>query len=591
MENSQAANRKILTRLMLRLLPVQILLALVGSVNGIVSSYFASNYVGTEAMAAMGLYTPINTALRALSAMLVGGATILCSRYMGQNQQKKMQSIFSLSLLLSGLISVAVIVLFAVSYGLGITKAMAKEPEVTRLFHRYLIGQAIGLPPFLMSNQLSAFLTIENKNSRTTVASVVYIAVNLVLNEWFVKVLHMEAFGLALASSAGMWILFFIEAQYFVSGKSMVKLFSRELTWRDSGDIFRIGFPGALSKCYQTVRGLIVNHLVLAFVGSVGISAMAAVDNLLDIIWTIPTATLVVSRMLIGVSIGEEDRQSLVDVMRVMMRYYVPIMCAAAAFYMIFAVPITQIYYHDPSQAVYSMTVWGFRIVPLCMPASIVSMHFVCYGQSTDKRGFVHVMSVMEGVISVSLFTALLIPSLGINSVYVANVLNNVVTSILIVGYAWAKQKRFPRNMEDLMVIPQNFGAPAEDRMDLTVMSMDDVVLVSQKVQAFCLERGVDQRRAFLSGLALEEMAGNVVIHGFSKDSKSHAVDIRVVHKDDNVILRLRDDCVPFNPKERQQLGDPSDPTKNIGLKMVFRSSKDVQYQNILGLNVLTVRI
>jgi LytS/YehU family sensor histidine kinase len=86
-------------------------------------------------------------------------------------------------------------------------------------------------------------------------------------------------------------------------------------------------------------------------------------------------------------------------------------------------------------------------------------------------------------------------------------------------------------------------------------------------------------------------MAGNVVIHGFSKDSKSHAVDIRVVHKDDDVILRLRDDCVPFNPKERQQLGDPSDPTKNIGLKMVFRSSKDVQYQNILGLNVLTVRI
>ena len=90
MGENPSASRNILARLMLRLLPVQILLALVGSVNGIVTSFFAGNYVGAEAMAAMGLYTPVNTALRAVSAMLVGGATILCSRYMGENHQKKM---------------------------------------------------------------------------------------------------------------------------------------------------------------------------------------------------------------------------------------------------------------------------------------------------------------------------------------------------------------------------------------------------------------------------------------------------------------------------------------------------------------------
>ena len=29
----------------------------------------------------------------------------------------------------------------------------------------------------------------------------------------------------------------------------------------------------------------------------------------------------------------------------------------------------------------------------------------------------------------------------------------------------------------------------------------------------------------------MEEMAGNVVRHGFSKDNKRHSADIRVVHK------------------------------------------------------------
>ncbi|MBQ5959322.1 MAG: hypothetical protein IJL53_01515 [Firmicutes bacterium] len=45
----QTSNRKMITKLMFRLLPVQILLSLVGSVNGIVSSYFASNFIGVDA--------------------------------------------------------------------------------------------------------------------------------------------------------------------------------------------------------------------------------------------------------------------------------------------------------------------------------------------------------------------------------------------------------------------------------------------------------------------------------------------------------------------------------------------------------------
>jgi hypothetical protein len=68
-------------------------------------------------------------------------------------------------------------------------------------------------------------------------------------------------------------------------------------------------------------------------------------------------------------------------------------------------------------------------------------------------------------------------------------------------------------------------------------------------------------------------------------------VDVRVVHKDGDVILRIKDDCVPFDPGERQTIAAGDDITKNIGIRMVFKMAQDVQYQNILGLNVLTIRI
>ena len=141
------------------------------------------------------------------------------------------------------------------------------------------------------------------------------------------------------------------------------------------------------------------------------------------------------------------------------------------------------------------------------------------------------------------------------------------------------------------MVIPANFGVPAEERMDLSVRSVEDVVAVASRVQRFCLERGVSPRSAYLAGLCMEEMAGNVVEHGFTKDRKSHTADLRVVHKGEDVILRVKDDCVPFDPHERLAMTNPEDPAKNVGIRLVFRTARDVQYQNILGLNVLTIRI
>ena len=127
--------------------------------------------------------------------------------------------------------------------------------------------------------------------------------------------------------------------------------------------------------------------------------------------------------------------------------------------------------------------------------------------------------------------------------------------------------------------------------MDLSVRSLEDMVCVAEQIQNFCLSRGVDTRRAYLAGLSMEEMAGNIVDHGFTKDRKAHSIDVRVVYKEDTVILRIKDDCVPFDPGERQQIAEGDDITKNIGIRMVFRIANDVQYQNILGLNVLTVRI
>ena len=582
---------QIVTRLMFRLLPIQILLSLIGSVNGIVSSLFASNVIGSGAMGIVGLYGPVAMLLGSIGAMLFGGSQILCGKHMGRNELDKMQNVFSLDLAVSSLVALVFTAFLLLVSVFDLSGFLARDPAVRPLFNRYILGQTVGVLPTVLSTQLAGFLSLENKTRRTTIASIVCIIVNLVLNWLFVLILKMGIFGLSLAGSLSMWVFCVVEAQYFLSGKSDMRFSFRNIHWRESLEIVKIGLPGAIANGYQTIRGIIVNNLLTVFVSSAAVSAFATSNSLLGFFWAIPAGMLNVSRMMFSISVGEEDRETLIDAMRTAMRRYLPLMCAVSAFIIAMAVPFTRLYCRDVSDPVYEMTVWGFRILPLCMPLSVICMHFTCYAQVSGKTVFVHVLSALDGVLCVAGFSALLVPSLGINGVHLANVLNGVVTCLAVPVYACLKKKKFPRNLEELMVIPDDFGVGENDRISLSLHSMEEVIRISQTIQNFCLEKGIDARRAFLAGLCMEEMAGNVVSHGFTKDTKNHSVDVRVVYKENSLILRLKDDCIPFDPASRRKMTDPEDPAKNIGIRMVMSMAADVSYQSVLGLNVLTVNI
>ena len=583
--------RQVLTKLMFSLLPVQILIAAIGAVNGIVSGYFASNYVGVEAMSAIGIYTPLSLLITTSASILVAGSSLLFGKYLGQNDREKMDRLFSTDIVMATVIGGILTVLLLLLGGFDLTGFLAKDPAVRSAFDKYLLGQAVGLIPFTIGSQLTSFLALENKTNWSLAGSISYIAVNVILNIVFVKNLGMEAFGLALASGIGMWVFCAVQAAFYLSGRSALSFHISEADRENQAAIIGVGLPTSATYLYQAGRGYIVNMLLQIYVGSVAISAFTAVNNTLAIFWSVNAAMINVSRMLMGISIGEEDRQTLTDIMRVMFTRFIPVMCGVAAFIMAMAWPFTYLYYKDPSQQVFSMTLSTFRLLPLCMPFSVMVTHFVTYAQATGKRAFVHLMSFLDGVFIVSLFSAILVPLIGLNGVSIANILNGAVGVAVIVVYAWMKNRHFPKNMDELMLIPENFGVAEDERIDISVRSMDDVVTVSENVQTFCREKGFDEKHSYIAALAIEEMAGNIVEHGFTKDKKKHAVDIRVVHKDGELIIRLKDDCVPFDPASRSTIVYEEDTYKNIGIHMIYEIVKSVEYQNILGLNVLMMKI
>ena len=588
--NEVSSDYKLLTRLFFRLLPYQVLLIVITAVNGIIDSLYASNAIGKAAMSAIGIYSPINHFLYAMSVMFVGGAQILYGRYLTIDR-KRINSIFTVDIVVSLGISLIATLIMAIGAFTNATSVFVSQQPDLDMLNKYIYGQAIGIPALVVGQQLFSFLSLENQTKRTMVASIACFVSNAIMNHLFVVVFDMGTFGLGFSSAISSWIFFLIMAMYYFKGRSEWKFSFKAIKWEDAPKIAGLGYSGALSRFVEMFRCIIVNFLVLKYVGTDGISAFAASNSLLAVIWAVPFGIIAVERMLLSISIGEHDRRSLIDVMQIVYRKSMLLMGVIVIMLIAFANPLSSLFYHDSTSAVYTMTVWGFRILPLCMLPAVISLGYAIYAQTMEMKPIKIILPIVDGAVGVVLFSFILIPIIGMNGLYIANVLNGILCGIVIIINAWIKKKKFPFKLETLMAIPDDFGAAEDARIDVSVRDMVEVLTVSKKITAFCKSRGVDKRRGGYAALCLEEMAGNVVRHGFPLDNKSHSIDIRVTHKDDKLILRIRDDCAEFNPEKRAAAMKFDENWSNIGILLVYKAAKNVEYQNLLGLNVLTIQI
>ena len=301
--------------------------------------------------------------------------------------------------------------------------------------------------------------------------------------------------------------------------------------------------------------------------------------------------------MVLGsVYVGEEDKTGLKVLMRTFLRRGVLLVVIVAVVVSALCLPITNMFFHDPSSAVYQMTLSGFMLYPLYAPISTLIVGFSNYYHCLSHEGIVRTVSVVDGVLGVCLFTFILVPPFGMTGVWVGQLMGCTFCVLLLLVFAIYYNKKPVFSLDDLMCFDKDFGVPKENRIDITIHRMDEVINLSEQIWAFCDEHGITGRRRHCASLCTEELAGNIVQHGF-KDGKKHSIDIRVSYVNDEIIISFKDDGIPFNPEEAARLfgtedkedGVDADAFRNIGLQLVSRMSKSMSYQNTFGLNILTL--
>ncbi len=472
----------------------------------------------------------------------------------------------------------------AVAGGLGASGQL--NTDLTQ----YITGFAVGLPAFCLGTQLTAFLQLERKEKLSYIGIAAMFAANSFFNWFLITVCDMGFFGLGLSTSIGSVVFFLVQFVYYISGKSSINLSPKEIRFSDMPEVMKNGLPSALTQLCIFIRGIILNVLIQIFVGQDGLSAYSSIQSFGAIYWAVPAGVTSAVTVLGSLYAGEEDRASLVVLMKTFLKKGVVLVLIVSVIYSSLCVPLTNIFFHDPQEPVYGMTLLGFMIFPLFAPLSTITIGFSNCFQCLRHYNIVRVITVFDGLVAMASLSLLLIPLLGMMGLWIAQILSGAVLMIVIFIYTVIYNKSLPSSLEKMICLPEGFGSPDENRIDITVKNLTDVINVSIGVVKFCRSHGIDERRANCAALCVEELAGNIIEHGASQ-VKSPAVDIRVSCIKDRINIVFKDNCKAFNPKEAAKMFDPDDITHNIGLRIVSRISENMTYQNTLGLNMLTIRV
>ena len=164
------------------------------------------------------------------------------------------------------------------------------------------------------------------------------------------------------------------------------------------------------------------------------------------------------------------------------------------------------------------------------------------------------------------------------------------VSKVVLVLFLYAMiaihVKHLPTHIDDFMFIPDDFGGAEQDNIYARLRTIEEINIEKDKAYQFCMDHGISHKKSLYCALFIEEMAGNIVLHGKRKNRKSRSVpeaDFRMFVNEGKVSITLRDYCKMFNPQQYLELHD--DPVRALGIKMVIKLASDVRYFNAFNSN------
>lgn len=563
------------------LLLVQVLSNITGLIGPFIDGIIISNFLGSVSMAAFGIATPIPIMLAAISGIFNSGAQALAGRYMGRGQMKELNRLMSLVVLSVACVGLALTTVLVAVPGV-VASLFGAQGEIIADCAAYIRAFAFGVIPILLSPVLVGFLQIDQDGKRAVTAALMMAVSNAVMDV-MTAVLHLGMFGMGLATAISQAIAVVYMLLHFFKKDSRLRFSFHALEFGTLGVVLTTGLPSAVYHFCNVLRISALNRILVSRFDTNTVAAFSIQNSLTPIVMGCIIGTGITTLLICSVIVGEENRRSLRKTLAYIMKLGVSIACAIAVAVFVFADLLALLFCHDGTPELLALVARVLRFFSVSVPFTMLNMILIFYYQSMQKNALSNFICVFDNAVFLTASAYLLSGLLGSDGVWMSYLVAELLILLVLAVIVGVKQHKIPNSLHDFMLLPDEFGVDVDHRMNITATSKEEVVGISEDIIRFCEGQGIDSRRSMAAGLCMEELA--VLAMENNENKQLPYVDIYLTHKNGELKIRLRDNGVPFDVSTLH----PEDAQSNLGMSIVNKLAKDVNYSCVLGLNVFSL--
>ena len=573
-------------RLVRQMLTAQAFSALTVSLCLLIDSVMISRFLGENAIAAYGLSNPLLLAIGAIGTLMAAGIQVVCGKALGRGSREEANAVYSSSIAVATVVSLlflAVAVLFcsplATALGAG------SSGELHDLTKDYLAGFSIGAPGSMGALILIPFLQMGGQSSLLIVAVLAMTVTDVALDLLNVLVFHGGMFGMGLASALSYYAAVLVAGFWFLSGKCIFRFSRKSANRKTVAELFRCGIPAGVTMIASVILLYSMNRLLYALDGSVAVAAYTVIMSIGNAANCITTGVGGVSLTLCGIFYHEEDRSAMRETVRLLCVHGVILGLGMGILLLAFAPAFVSLFIAQAGKtqdaAVLGLRLFAAGLIPCCINNALKYAY-----QASGRPGLTEAVSLAEGALFPALAGFVFSRLMGITGAWLAFGAGEILALIALGLLIRRVSGKYPWKQDACLLLKQDFGAPADQTLEMDIASMAEVAAASEDTERFCLEHGLDARSANHIALCIEEMAGNVIRHGFAKDQKKHRLSVRITKGRDRWTLRFRDDCRAFDPVHFV----PDEEGRGLGIRLMFAMSEEAHYSYSLNLNNLVLK-
>ena len=542
----------------------------------IVDALLVGNLVGSNGLAVCNISTPVFLVYALLGVTLGVGANIHIGHMLGASNVEEANRIFRK--LLTMTLVIGGVCLLPLTFRKAFLGFLGAGGALYPLAERYLTVVLWSAPLFVAYHVLSASVRTDSDPGLAAAASAVVIVTNLTLDVFFMKVLNWGILGastsLCIAEGLGVAVLL----THFLKKRSLLKLRLELPGWTDIRSFVVNGFGVGSANFFQAVVMLVFNTLLLRFGGENG-ALHVAIYGVIYTISMVPFAFFDgASTALATVTsffLGESDVPGIYTVLKRALTAAVLFGVVIAGMVAVSAQELVR-FFGITDLAATQMAAGALRLFCLSIVFTGINMVVTAFWQAIGRAKQAGVLSVLRNFLMMLIAGLAMISAFGLNGLSMSYLTVELATGLVILGVlCFAPSGKYLKGK-----------CPATGRTfnNNYIIRAESMERISADLEALCDAWEIGMKQAFFINFICEELLLNIIKFGQKDAKKEYYIDIKLMERDGDYVLRIRDNVRQYNPFESS--GDEIDAGV---LKLIQKKSKFCDYQRKMVFNYLYV--